>query len=92
MVEKESGIKDLSKKDTSNEFSHVRLMYYKLCTMFMNDWSYNEIRATLDRKCTSTIGVAVKNFKYLVEQDLLLRQEVYDKCYKELKAIYKKSI
>ena len=89
MVEKESGFDDLSIHDTTDEISQIRLTYYKLCTMFMNDWSYNEIRETLNRRCVSTIGVGVKKFEYLKEQGELLRPEVYETCYKALKTLYK---
>jgi len=88
LVEKESGIKDLSIHDTSDIVSHTRLAYYKLATMIMPKWSHNEIRASLNRKCVSTIRVGIEKFDFLKRDGKLLSLDVYEKCHKELFQMY----
>jgi len=92
MVERESGIPDLSIHDTTDRVSHVRLAYYKLCAMILPTWSHNGIRASLNRKCVSTIRVGIEKFKFLKDSGELLSLDVYEKCHKELFQMYLDSL
>ena len=92
MVEKESGTPDISIYDSCDGISHVRLSYYKLCTMFMPKWEYREIAQSLGRSCPSSIGLSVRRFNDLKNENKLLSLDIYNKCYKELKQMYKDSL
>jgi len=91
MVELESGIPNLSKRGTDKI---IRSAYYKLCTMHIIDWSYLGIAKSLGRADHTDVSLSVVEFDFLLSQNSLNKKckSLYDKCWAELRQMYKDSL